>query len=109
MAYEYLSIERRGSVYIITLQKPPENRLNIESCQELIRAYHTIQNELGPDSEGAVIMRGHDTKYFTTVCIGRFLIMIATSNFVPITQGLDLHEREGNLFSSSDGFYPVSC
>lgn len=23
-------------------------------------------------------------------------------------QGLDLDEREGNLFSSSDGFYPVS-
>ena len=68
MAYKFLSVERRGSIYIITLHKPPENRLNVESCQELIRAFHTIQSELGSDAEGAVIMRGHDTKYFTTVC-----------------------------------------
>jgi len=87
MTYQNLFIERRGSVFIITLQKPPENRLNVQFCQELIRAFHSIQSELGPDSEGAVIMRGNDAKFFCT--------------------GLDLDEREGNLFSSSDGFYPL--
>lgn len=71
MAYQNLTIERRGRVYIITLKKAPENRLNVLFCKELIRAYHQIQSKLGPDSEGAVIMRGNDAKFFCTV--SRFL------------------------------------
>ena len=88
--YNYCSVERIGTdsdIYIITLRKPPENRLTVASCQELIRAYRTIESELGPDSEGAVILRGDNAKFFTT--------------------GLDLNERERNRFSSSDGFYPL--
>jgi len=88
MSFKFISVERATpNIYVITLQKPPENRLNVEACQELIRAYHGIQRELGKDSEGAVILRGNDAKYFTT--------------------GLDLDERSVNLFSSTDGFYPL--
>ncbi|KAK7906286.1 hypothetical protein LTR67_001012 [Exophiala xenobiotica] len=86
--YRYITIERQGGdgIYVITLRKPPENRLDVACCQELIRAYHNIQQVLGSDSEGAVILRGENSKFFCT--------------------GLDLDEREGNIFASSDGFYP---
>jgi len=88
-SFKYISVEKRQSpgVYVITLQKPPENRLNVEACQELIRAYHGIQRELGPDADGCVILRGNDQKFFTT--------------------GLDLNERLKNPFASTDGFYPL--
>ncbi|KAK5175463.1 uncharacterized protein LTR77_000602 [Saxophila tyrrhenica] len=85
--YKSISLERTGNIYIITLQKPPENRLDVAACQELIRAYRQIEKEFGRDSEGAVILRGNDAKFFTT--------------------GLDLHERDVNPFVSSDGFYPL--
>lgn len=45
MSFQYLSISQTGkdnNIYIITLQKPPENRLNVAACQELIRAYRTV-------------------------------------------------------------------
>lgn len=87
MPYEYLSVERDGDVYIITLRKPPENRLNIAACQELILAYRNIERELGRDAPGAVILKGNDAKFFCT--------------------GLDLDERERNEYSSTDGFYPL--
>lgn len=54
-------------VFTITLKKPPENRLNVKFCQELIAAFHGIQRELGPSSDGAVITRGSDFKFFSTV------------------------------------------
>lgn len=87
MAYKHVSLERRGDVFIITLQKPPENRLNVEACQELIRAYREAEKSLGQDSEGAVVLTSNSNKFFTT--------------------GLDLHERDVNPHSSSDGFYPL--
>ncbi|KAF2164822.1 hypothetical protein M409DRAFT_67555 [Zasmidium cellare ATCC 36951] len=87
MSYKHLSIERRGDVFIITLQKPPQNRLNVEACLELIRAYRSIESTLGEDTSGAVILKGSDERYFCT--------------------GLDLHERDVNRFASSDGFYPL--
>lgn len=45
MSFQYLSISQTGkdnNIHIITLNKPPENRLNIAACQELIRAYRTV-------------------------------------------------------------------
>lgn len=85
--YQYLDLSRHGDVFVITLQKPPENRLDVEACQELIRAYREVETTLGLDAEGAVILRGNDARFFTT--------------------GLDLHERDRNPHSSSDGFYPL--
>jgi enoyl-CoA hydratase/carnithine racemase len=85
--FKNLSLERRGNIFIITLQKPPENRLNSIFCQEIIRAYHYIQKTLGPNSDGAVITRGHDEKFWCT--------------------GLELDETDSNPFANSDGFYPM--
>lgn len=65
--YENLHVERRGSVFILSLQKPPENRLTAQFCQTIIRALNDVRRELGLDSEGAVILRGSDTKFFCTV------------------------------------------
>lgn len=67
MDYQYLQVERKGDIFIITLKKPPENRLNVACCQELIRAYHAIQKSLGSDAEGAVILTSDSAKFFTTV------------------------------------------
>lgn len=50
MAFKHISVEQKTpGVYVITLQKPPENRLNVEACQELIRAYHGIVRATCPD------------------------------------------------------------
>lgn len=85
--FKYLKLERTGDVYIITLAKPPENRLNTAFCREIISCYHHIQRTLGPNSAGAVITRGSDAKFFCT--------------------GLDLEEGERDPFANTDGFYPM--
>ncbi|KAL6231198.1 hypothetical protein BDW75DRAFT_220829 [Aspergillus navahoensis] len=85
--FRNLTLSRYGNVFIITMQKPPENRLNTWYCQELIRAFRTVENLLGPDSEGAVITRGNDAKFWCT--------------------GLELEESDANPFANSDGFYPL--
>lgn len=56
-----------GNVFIITMHKPPENRLCSWYCQEIIRAFRTVQSVLGPDAEGAVITRGVGEKFWCTV------------------------------------------
>jgi enoyl-CoA hydratase/carnithine racemase len=66
--FHNLSLERHGNVFVLTMQKPPENRLNSSYCQEMIRAYRVVEKLLGPDSEGAVITRGSDAKFWCTVC-----------------------------------------
>lgn len=81
-------VERRGDIFVITLQNGAENRLNSTICQNLIRAFHYIQRELGPGSPGAVITRGNNHKHWCT--------------------GVDLSEGDTNPFASSDGFYPVA-
>lgn len=67
MAYNGLTVEQRGKIYIITLNISDENRLTSTYCQEIIRAYHDIQRKIGPDAEGAVITRGNNNKFFCTV------------------------------------------
>ncbi|OQD89674.1 hypothetical protein PENANT_c002G10607 [Penicillium antarcticum] len=66
-AFNNLSLERHGNVFVLTMQKPPENRLNSAYCQEMIRAYRTVERILGSGSEGAVITRGNDTKFWCTL------------------------------------------
>ena len=44
-SYQFISVARKGkdgNIYVITLQKPPENRLNVAACRELVGAYHDI-------------------------------------------------------------------
>ncbi|KAL4951770.1 ClpP/crotonase-like domain-containing protein [Aspergillus filifer] len=86
-SFRDLSLERHGNVFVITMQKPPENRLNTWYCQEIIRAFRTVEQTLGSDSEGAVITRGNDAKFWCT--------------------GLELDESDNNPFANSDGFYPL--
>ena len=68
MSYENLSVDRiDGNIFVITMKKAPENRINIKFAQELIGAYRDIEKELGPDSDGAVITKGNDAKFWCTV------------------------------------------
>ncbi|KAF2742567.1 ClpP/crotonase [Sporormia fimetaria CBS 119925] len=85
--YWNLRVDRHDRVFVITMQKAPENRLNVRFAQEIIRALRDIELELGSDSEGCVIIRGNDEKFWCT--------------------GLDLDEGERNPFANSDGFFPL--
>src|SRR6187402_2140974 len=81
---ENLTIERHDNVFVIVMHRAPENRLNAPFCQEIISAFHSIQRELGT-SEGAVITRGSDPKFWCT--------------------GLELEDPDP--WANCDGFYPV--
>ena len=85
--FVHLSLERRDQVFIITLRRGEENRLNTTICNEVIKAFHYIQRTLGSDAEGAVITRGHNAKFWCT--------------------GVDQDERDTNPFANSDGFFPM--
>ncbi|PVH87410.1 putative carnitinyl-CoA dehydratase [Cadophora sp. DSE1049] len=86
-SFKNLSLERHGNIFVITLQKPPENRLSSAFCQEIISAFHYIQKELGAGAEGAVITRGQGEKFFCT--------------------GVELDEADRNPFANTDGLYPM--
>lgn len=85
--FDFLSLERRDNIFIITLRRGQENRLNTSLCNDVIRAFHYIQRVLRPGSEGAVITRGNDAKFWCT--------------------GVDQDERDVNPFANSDGFFPM--
>ena len=56
-----------GNIFVITMRKAPENRLNSAYAQKLIAAFNEVRRLLGPDSEGAVITKGNDAKFWCTV------------------------------------------
>ena len=85
--FRYVAVEREGNIFIITLRNGDENRLRIDFCQEIIRCFHAIQSILGSSSEGAVIVRGNNEKFWCT--------------------GVDLTERTTYPYANSDGFYPM--
>ncbi|KAK5136249.1 hypothetical protein LTR08_003856 [Meristemomyces frigidus] len=76
-----------GNIFVITMRKAPENRLNSAYAQKLIGAFNTVRKTLGSDSSGAVITKGNDAKFWCT--------------------GLDLDEFDNNPFANSEGFYPL--
>lgn len=82
-------MDRHDKAYVLTMQKPPENRIDIRYAQEIIKALRDIEHELGSESDGCVIIRGNDEKFWCT--------------------GLDLDEVEANPYANSDGFFPVCC
>ena len=64
-----LALDRHdGNIFVITMRKAPENRINSAYAQKLIAAFNLIRTTLGPDSEGAVITKGNDAKFWCTVC-----------------------------------------
>lgn len=78
------------NIHIITLQKPPENRLSSAYAQVIISALRHIEVNLlnaKPDSPGAVIITSFSNKFWCT--------------------GLELDESDTNPYANSDGFYPL--
>lgn len=78
------------NVHVITLQKPPENRLTSAYAQTIIRALRYIEVELlnaNPDSPGAVVVTSFSDKFWCT--------------------GLELDESDNNPYANSDGFFPL--
>lgn len=75
-------------VYVLEMQKGPENRINEAFAQNMIAALRYVETELlAPDTPGAVIISSFSNKFWST--------------------GLDLHESERNPLSEPDGFYPL--
>jgi hypothetical protein len=68
-----------GNIFVITMRKAPENRLNSSYCQKLIRTFNLVRTTLGQDSEGAVITRGNDAKFWCTVSRNRHVHVNAVS------------------------------
>lgn len=119
-----------GNIFVITMRKAPENRLNSTYCQKLIRTFNLVRTTLGQDSEGAVITRGNDAKFWCTVsqlCHIRFdhhvLPMLRHVYATPqmsymmneplpslLTlhlKGLELDESDTNPAANSSGFFPL--
>lgn len=85
--FQNLSVEcHDGNIFVITLNRGQENKLNAPFCQEIIHAYHSIQRALVGTNGGAVITRGSNDKFWCT--------------------GLELEDPDP--WMSADGFYPVS-
>ncbi|KAF2721855.1 ClpP/crotonase [Polychaeton citri CBS 116435] len=83
-----LALDRHDSnIFVITMRKAPENRLNSKYAQKLIGAFRRIQEILGPGTEGAVITRGNDAKFWCT--------------------GLELDESDHNPYANAEGFFPL--
>lgn len=89
--FENLSVtspKQYPGVHIITMHKPPENRLNAAFAQTLISALrHIERNLLQPDEPGAVVITSFSDKFWCT--------------------GLELDESDGNPYANSDGFFPL--
>ena len=75
------------AVYIITMQKPPENRLSVAFAQTMISALRYIETTIGPDKPGCVVIEGSNAKFWCT--------------------GVEVEESVQNPFASSDGFFPL--
>ena len=56
-----------GNIFVITMRKAPENRLNSAYAQKLIGAFGQVRKILGTETEGAVITKGNDAKFWCTV------------------------------------------
>lgn len=95
--YENLDVDRHdGNIYVITMRKKPENRIDSHYAQTIIRALRDIEkainasHRVGPKGEGpagCVITRGSDAKFWCT--------------------GLELDESDTNPYANTDGFYPL--
>lgn len=86
--FKHLTVEsHENNIYVITLRQGDQNKLTVPFCQEIIRAFHSIQREIKPKEGGAVITRGSNEKFFCT--------------------GLELEDQDP--WMSCDGFYPVSA
>lgn len=75
-------------IIILTMHKPPENRLNVSFAQTLISALRYIETSLlKPNAPGAVVITSFSQKFWCT--------------------GLELDESDTNIYANADGFYPL--
>jgi hypothetical protein len=90
-----LSVDRyEGNVFVLTMKKKPENRIDSAYAQKLISAYNTIRKIVGENADGAVITRGSDEKFWCTVrTVALPLLFLFPSShcspFIPSTQTPD--------------------
>nr|OQO06817.1 hypothetical protein B0A51_16709 [Rachicladosporium sp. CCFEE 5018] len=83
-----LALDRHdGNIFVLTMRKAPENRINSHYAQKLISAYNLIRRTIGSSAPGAVITRGNDAKFWCT--------------------GLELDESDTNPSANSEGFFPL--
>jgi hypothetical protein len=65
-----LAVDRHdGNVFVITMRKAPENRINSGYAQKMIAALNLIRTTVGPDSDGAVLTQGNDAKFWCTASL----------------------------------------
>lgn len=64
-----LALDQYDNIFILTMRKAPENRINSAYAQKLIAAYNKVHKILGDDAEGAVITKGNDAKFWCTVSV----------------------------------------
>lgn len=62
-----LSIERKGQIFILTLQNGEDNELNLALSKQILAALDHIQEQLDSESEGALIVQGNNAKFFCNV------------------------------------------
>ncbi|KAF4553996.1 Hypothetical protein D9617_5g068710 [Elsinoe fawcettii] len=75
------------NIFVLTLRKPPENRLNSSYCRLLISTIHRIHDLIPAGSPGALITTSSSPKFFCT--------------------GLELDESDTNPYANAMGFYPL--
>lgn len=118
-----LTLDRRpGNIFIITLHKAPENRLNLAFCQEIIRAYHWIHALLTSPALASTPLPSDPSSSFSASSNARQsqskgsemptpfpAAAVITTSFSPkfFCTGLELDEADTNPFANSDGFYPM--
>ncbi|KAL4804329.1 ClpP/crotonase [Aspergillus unguis] len=85
--YQFLEVENTNDTFIITIRNGESNRLSYAVCKEILHALEMIRRQLGQGKDGALIVRGHNNKFFTN--------------------GIDLEEFTKDPELSADGFYPV--
>ncbi|KXT02881.1 hypothetical protein AC578_1831 [Pseudocercospora eumusae] len=104
-----LLVERYdGSVFVLTMRKAPENRINSQYAQKLISAYNTVRKILGEDAEGAIITKGNDAKFWyskSQPCGSISLAQSWTNHDAPTNPELD--EADSNPYANTEGFYPL--
>lgn len=91
VSFDNLSISSskdHPGVHVITMHKPPENRLNVAFAQTIIRALRHIEVDLvKPGQPAAVVITSFSDKFWCT--------------------GLELDESDTNPYANSDGFFPL--
>jgi enoyl-CoA hydratase/carnithine racemase len=84
------TLTRHDNIMLLTLHRPPENRITVSFAQELILALRSAESQLSASSAtsgGALVTRGLDAKFFST--------------------GIDEREAAADPHAFADGMRPL--